>query len=161
MRFNFLIDLPVRNDWANIDLLRTSILNCFSAIFHDLDGCHAFAMVAGELLENAIKYGKWGDGDRLLHLRVWGGPNDANVQVENPIEPDSRHVKDLLATLDWMRKFPGAEEAYRAKLVEVAAAPRDRSVSRLGLVRVAYEGNCRLDAEVLGDVLRVTSVMRF
>ncbi len=161
MRFNFLIDLPVRNDWANIDLLRTSILNCFSAIFHDLDGCHAFAMVAGELLENAIKYGKWGDGDRLLHLRVWGGSNDANVQVENPIEPGSRHVHDLLATLSWMQGFPGAEDAYRAKLVEVAAAPRDRSVSRLGLVRVAYEGNCRLEAEVLGDVLRVTSVMRF
>jgi hypothetical protein len=158
-RFNFLIDLPVRSDWKNIDLLRTSILNCFTAIFHDLDGCHSIAMVAGELLENAIKYGKWDRPDRLLHLRVWGGPENANVQVENPVEIGTSDIDRLMQTLAWVKEFKTPEEAYRAKLLEVAGAPRDQHLSRLGLVRIAYEGNCRLHAELQGDVLRVTSHM--
>jgi len=159
--FSFTIDLPVRNDWANIDLVRTSILNCFAAVFNDLDGCHAFAMVAGELLENAIKYGDWHDSERPLHLRVWGEQHWANVQVENPVAPDSRALQDLMESLARLETFRSAEDAYRAKLLEVAAAPRDGSVGKLGLARIAYEGNCRLKAEVKEDVLSVTSHMTF
>src|SRR6188472_1509324 len=64
--FGFSIDLTVRNEWKNIDLLRTSVQNCFIAVFADLDGCHAIAMVTGELLENALKYGDWTGGDRAI-----------------------------------------------------------------------------------------------
>jgi hypothetical protein len=54
-----------------------------------------------------------------------------------------------------MRKFPSAIEAYRAKLLEVASLDRAPSDSKLGLVRIAYEGNCVLAAELTSDVLRV------
>ena len=74
--FAFSIDLTVRNEWKNIDLLRTSVQNCFTAVFADLDGCHAIAMVTGELLENALKYGDWDSGDRaMFRLRVHGTLN--------------------------------------------------------------------------------------
>jgi hypothetical protein len=159
-RFNFVIDLPVRNEWANVDLLRISILNCFTAIFADIEGCHVFAMVAGELLENAVKYGQW-DGDQPLHLRVWGQEREAAVQVENPVEPDSAQVTDLLHTIDWLNAFDSPEEAYRERLLQVAGAPRQSTVSRLGLTRIAYEGNCRLSAELYGRTIRVTSTMHF
>ena len=45
--FNFSIDLPVRSEWSNVDLLRTSVQNCFTAVFSDIDGCQALAMVSG------------------------------------------------------------------------------------------------------------------
>ena len=45
--FGFSIDLTVRSEWRNIDLLRTSVQNCFTAVFADVDGCHAIAMVTG------------------------------------------------------------------------------------------------------------------
>ena len=64
--FGFSIDLTVRNEWKNIDLLKTSVQNCFIAVFADLDGYHAIAMVTGELLENALKYGDWTTGDRAM-----------------------------------------------------------------------------------------------
>src|SRR5262249_37618116 len=71
--FGFSIDLTVRNEWRNIDLLRTSVQNCFIAVFADFDGCHSIAMVTGELLENALKYGDWTRGDRaMFRLRVQG-----------------------------------------------------------------------------------------
>ena len=56
-RFCFTLDLPVRNEWGNIEKLRESVHSCLSAMFNDMDGCHAITMITGELLENAMKYG--------------------------------------------------------------------------------------------------------
>jgi hypothetical protein len=67
----------------------------------------------------------------------------------------------LLATLKWIAGFPAARDAYRAKLLEIAAETGDLQRSRLGLVRIAYEGNCELSAEMDGRVLRVTADSRF
>jgi hypothetical protein len=164
MTFSFSIDLPIRSDWANVDLLRTSVQNCFTAVFSDIDGCQALAMVTGELLENAIKYGDWsGDDGGAFRLRVWGegarnpGHRSAHVSVENPVKEGDPHVADMLATLRWIHSFPTAKEAYRAKLLEIAAARDELSPSRLGLVRIAYEGNCTLSAELQGNVVKVTA----
>jgi two-component sensor histidine kinase len=167
--FSFSIDLPVRSDWANVDLLRTSVQNCFTAVFSDIDGCQALAMVTGELLENAIKYGDWsGDDGGAFRLRVWGegvrgapGARSAHVQVESPVKPGDTHAAELLETLKWIAGFPSAREAYRAKLLEIAADPGDLSRSRLGLVRIAYEGSCTLRAEMDGLMLRVTADSKF
>lgn len=156
--FKFLIDLPVRNHWENVDLLRTSILNCFTAIFSEVDGVQAFATVAAELLENAIKYGHWRDPSSKLHVRVWGDDDAAHVEIEHPVDTTSEDLKELLRTIEWLKTFPSAEHAYRAKLLEAATATS--GVSRLGLARIAYEGGCELRAAVDGDILRVTSIAK-
>jgi hypothetical protein len=154
--FNFSIDLPVRSEWANVDLLRTSVQNCFTAIFSDIEGCHSLAMVTGELIENAIKYGDWtGPDEQRFHLRVWGEGRSAHVSVENPVQNGDGNAAEVLRTLGWMRNFPSSIEAYRAKLLEVAEADRAAGNSKLGLVRIAYEGNCQLSAELVRGVLRV------
>jgi hypothetical protein len=158
--FNFSIDLPVRSEWSNVDLLRTSVQNCFTAIFSDIEGCHALAMVTGELIENAVKYGDWaGSDDQRFRLRVWGEGRSAHVSVENPVQIDDPNVHEVMHTLHWMRGFPSSFEAYRAKLLEIAESEREPRDSKLGLVRVAYEGNCLLSAELTRGVLRVQAEM--
>jgi hypothetical protein len=154
--FTFLIDLPVQNEWENVDLLRTSVLNCFTAIFKNMEGCHSFATVASELMENAIKYGAWENADSHLRLRVWGDAYEAFVQVENPVEPSSDGVRELTETIAWLGGFATPEEAYRARMLEVAQSPR--GVTKLGLARIVYEGRCKLSAVIDGQVLRVTGV---
>jgi hypothetical protein len=154
--FNFSIDLPVRSEWSNVDLLRTSVQNCFTAIFSDIEGCHALAMVTGELIENAIKYGDWTSSDeQRFRLRVWGEGRSAHISVENPVHQQDDNAGQVMETIGWMQAFPTAIEAYRAKLLEVASAERDPAASKLGLVRIAYEGNCMLSAEITRGVLRV------
>lgn len=157
--FNFLIDLPVQSEWKNVDLLRTSVQNCFIAVFSDVDGCHAIAMVTGELVENAVKYGDW-SSRRSFRLRVTGDPGRATVAVENPVRRDDPGVTELRRILDWIRGFPSAADAYRARLMEIAAQPAE-GASKLGLVRVAYEGNCALSVQEDGGTLRVTAEMTF
>lgn len=154
--FRFVIDVPVQNRWSNIELLRTSVQSCLEAVFNDVNGRDALAMVTGELLENAVKYGHWADGGGAFRLRVWGDEHSGSVAVENPITPGDEGPARVVALLEWMKGFPSAEEAYEARLLEVAAAPRG-SAGGLGLTRIAYEGGCRLRAELLGNVLRMTA----
>jgi hypothetical protein len=158
--FAFNIDVPVRSEWSNVDLLITSVENCFAAMFADVDGCHTIAMVTGELLENAIKYGDWTHGQRLFRLHVAGKARLATVSVENPIAKDSKSADELFATLKWLEGYPSADEAYRARLLEVANAPRGGSVSKLGLVRIAYEANCKIRAERTVDAISVTAELQ-
>jgi hypothetical protein len=155
-----LIDLPVRNEWSNIELVRTAILNCFAAVFNDLDGCRTVATVISELLENAIKYGDWESRTgHLLHLAITGEDARVTVSVEHPVQPLSADVARLQETLAWLASFARPEDAYRARLNQFAESPPELGISRLGLVRIAYEGNCVLLAELKGETLRVSAEM--
>jgi len=155
-----LIDLPVRNEWSNIELVRTAILNCFAAVFNDLDSCRTVATVISELLENAIKYGDWDNkSGHLLHLAITGEEQRVTVSVEHPVNVKSEDVARLQKTLAWLATFSRPEEAYRARLNQFAEAPPELGISRLGLVRIAYEGNCVLLAELKGETLRVSAEM--
>ncbi len=160
--FSFSLDLPVRNEWRNVELLRTSVENCFQAVFADVDGKSAISMVTGELLENALKYGDWESQEarRAFRLRVDGDRDQAVVMVQNPIKPGDPGLDEVLATVAWIRTFKTPGDAYRARLLEIAQAEGDEvGPSRLGLVRVAYEGNCTVHAEVEGTTLTITARM--
>jgi hypothetical protein len=158
--FGFSIDLTVRNEWRNIDLLRTSVQNCFTAVFADLDGCHAIAMVTGELLENALKYGDWARGDRaMFRLRVEGTSGNIEVSVENPLKESDKNAQQLLKSIEWISSFPKPEQAYRARMLQIAQNDEEESPSRLGLVRIAFEGNCRLAAKIEGGAVNVTATL--
>lgn len=159
--FSFSLDLPVRNEWRNVELLRTSVENCFQAVFADVDGKSAISMVTGELLENALKYGDWDSiaGRKAFRLRVDGDRDRAVVMVQNPIRPGDPGLQEVLATVAWIRTFKNPGDAYRARLLEIAQAEGEVGPSRLGLVRVAYEGNCTVEAEVDGATLTITARM--
>jgi hypothetical protein len=161
--FRFSIDLPVTDRWENVDLLRTSVQSCFTAVFQNVDGCNAISMVTGELLENAVKYGAWSTTPGPFRLRVEGSAGRAVVTVENPVaSSEDPNLAALLGVVRWLRGFPDAAEAYRARLLEIASAPRDHEhTSGLGLVRVAYEGGCTLSAEVADGLVRVVAVLTF
>ena len=154
---DFSIDVPVRSEWASAERLRASVGGCVLAMFGDPDASHAVSLVTAELAENAIKYGRWTDATGTFRVRVWGNRPCAHVAVESPVDPDPGATRRLFDTLRWIAGFATAEEAYRARLLEIAAAPGGGDGSRLGLVRLVYEAGCTLRAEIDGDVLRVTA----
>jgi hypothetical protein len=155
----FSIDMTVRNEWRNVDLLRTSVQNCFTAVFADVDGCHTIAMVTGELLENALKYGDWRSSDSArFRLRIHGEQSHlVTVSVENPLHGDDPNADALRTAIEWINSFPSAETAYRARLMQISQA--EDALSRLGLVRIAFEGNCRLQMHVAGGTATVTALL--
>ena len=157
----FSIDMTVRNEWRNVDLLRTSVQNCFTAVFADVDGCHAIAMVTGELLENALKYGDWASGDRaMFRLRVQGRSSSVvEVSVQNPLKGNDANAVNLQKAIEEINSFAKPEQAYRARMLQIAQSEEETSPSRLGLVRIAFEGNCRLNAKIENGTVTVTAAL--
>jgi two-component sensor histidine kinase len=157
-QFRFAIDVPILNHWDNVELLRMSVQSCLTAVLRDVDGSETLAMVTGELVENAIKYGAWPKHDGgAFRLRVEGENGHAIISVDNPVNQNDAGVARLFETLRWLEQFPSHAEAYRQKVLEVSKMPRGSATSGLGLVRIAYEADCVLAAEVENDMLRVSA----
>lgn len=141
----FHLDLPVGVEWPSIELLRTALLNILSAIFTNSDFCDAVSMTSGELLENACKYGDWSASKTLFRLKVAGDHHRVTVEVSNPVS-NFGGAEEVVNTVRWIRSMPSVQEAFSAKLQEIASD--NTGSSGLGLVRIAYEGGCSLDATV-------------
>ena len=156
MSFHFAIDMPIRGRWENVQLLRTSVESCLNAVFQDVGECRVLATVAGELLENAIKYGDRTKQEENYRMRVAGDLNRITVSVSNPVVDNDPGVAEVLKTVEWIKSFPSAAEAYRARLFEISQRPRGGApVSKLGLVRIAYEGG-EISASVTHGILNIT-----
>jgi hypothetical protein len=157
---NFRLELPIGPDWQNVDLLRLAILNCLAAVFGDQELSESVGIVTSELLENAIKYGEWGRGrGRFLTLSVKGSGNEVRVEVASPVVAGSSHLANILATLQWITKFPSARDAYIARMQMIAEQPERTGESRMGLVRIAYEGPCSIEADVVEGALFVRAAI--
>ncbi|HSN92882.1 MAG TPA: hypothetical protein VLS93_16750 [Anaeromyxobacteraceae bacterium] len=154
----FHYELPVPERWDGVDHLRASVLSGLRAAFPGLPGLEPIAMVAGELIENAVKFGKWSDPARaVLGVSVSGDPGRVEIVVSNPTDLDDPNLKSLVAELGRIQHAPSPQEAYLDKVRKIALA----GMGGLGLSRVAHEGGCDLFAEVTPDkTLRVKAVTR-
>jgi len=155
---SFHLELPIEPEWQNVDLLRLAILNCLHAVFGDPELSESVGIVTSELLENAIKYGDWGHGGaRFLLLSARGSGNSVIVEVASPVRDGSPHVANIAGTIDWIRKFPTARDAYVARMRAIAEQPD--GLSRMGLVRIAYEGPCEIEALPESGMMRVRATI--
>lgn len=154
--FNFTIDFPVRGEWENVDQVRLSLQSCIATLFQNVDHRDVLAMVSGELLENAVKYAHRTSEHTMFRLKVWGALGDiAFVQVSNPVNDVSAAV--VLEAIESIRSAPSVVDAYYQRMREIAARPS--RMSRLGLLRIVYEGGCELAGEVHEGVLTVTATI--
>ena len=160
---SFRFELPIESSWRSIETLHRKIANGAAAVLPDPQLCQTIAMVASELVENVVKYGDWSRPElAVVAVSTRSAPEGdvIDVEVTNPIEGHS-DFEAIRATLAWIGGFKTPREAYIARVRRLAE--EDEQVhSQLGLVRVAYEGGCRLDATLLPDrVLRVRATLPY
>jgi hypothetical protein len=124
------------------------------------DETYQLAMVAQELLENAVKYGAFTNGERIL-LGVRAAEEDVVVEVKSRVGVDDAHLRRFDRTIQWIRGFQDPFEAYVERMKLVSAQPYSHGESGLGLTRIAYEGRSIIDFYVdEHDVLAVSAVYR-
>jgi hypothetical protein len=157
----FHLEIPIGPKWRNIELLRAAVRNCLAAIFDDAELSGTVGTITSELMENAVKYGDWtATVHPHLTLRVCGTMDRVDVEVTSPIKPDSEHLAALRRTIERIEASPSRREAYLARMREVAEQPLGSGISKMGLVRIAYEGPCRLEAKLDDEnMLHVTATM--
>jgi hypothetical protein len=136
------IEIRVPTEWSRIEPVRSAVARCVSAAMRDRDLEVSLAMIASELLENAVKYGRPGSTVALT-LRIARGR--AVISVENDVEEGSAHVDTLRRHLDWLKGFSRASDAYVAALRRVYGGGKDSG--GLGIARIVYEGSAEIECD--------------
>lgn len=156
------LTLPVASDWRELMRVNREVGRFLEGCGFSADDIDRYTMVACELVENSIKYGHFGTigASVVLHLRVRGGT--ISVQVTNPIGAISQgHLEVLDQTIQWIRGFQAPFEAFIARMKAISREPTEDGRSRLGLVRISYEGRAMLDFYVEeNETLSVSAVAR-
>ncbi len=152
----FHVELPLHPGWEAIDPLRASVLACLKSVFPNPELAPSIGLVTAELLENAVKFGRWDGGSGLFALRVDGDAYRVQIEVSSPVAEGDENVARLGAELARIAAAPSPEQAY-TKAVRAVALGKTTS---LGLARCAYEGGCDLSAQVEGAVVHVRAVTR-
>lgn len=147
----FLIDLPIRGAWSNAEALRVAVIRCLETVYEAPDDCHVYGMVAGELVENALKYGRWDDAQPgpSNRLRLCGDQDQVAIEVTHATPAQPAAITRLFELLGQLREGPTAQAVYHAKIQEVALGKEGSG--GLGLARIAFEARCQLSARRLPD----------
>ena len=124
----------------------------------DPDAQNALSMVACELAENATKYGHFSGAKEVVKVSLAVLPSHVTVTVCNPVTPEEGDSLAILDhTIQWIRGFHDPFQAYLERLRDVSSQSLLSTESRLGLVRIAYEGQSTLDFYVGADGVLVVS----
>lgn len=125
------------------------------------DEAYGLCMVARELLENAVKYGRYADGGPPVDLSIEAGPREVIVEVKSPVGVDSEELHEFDRTIQWIRGFQDPFEAYVERLKLASAQAFGAARGGLGLARIAHEGRCAVDFYVdATNTLAVSAVWR-
>ena len=154
------LDLGIDPEWDAVKAAWDPCRSMLSRYGVGEDESYQLAMVAQELLENAVKYGSFRGGERVaLELRVLR--DEVTVEVKSRVGVDDAHLRRFDQTIQWIRGFQDPFEAYVEHMKIVSAQPYSNGESGLGLTRIAYEGRCVLDFYVSDEnILAVSAVYR-
>ncbi len=143
---NNFIKLKVAPEWENLDAVRVQTDEFLKTKNFDSDTRDSIRMNISELMENAVKYGRFNDNMREIEASVMVTRDDIIVEVRSPVKnEDDENLRKLDRVVQWIRGFQNPFEAYIEKLKEVATQPSCDSESGLGIVRIAYEGQSIID----------------
>lgn len=154
--------IQIEPDWQQIPGVRRKSVEFLKKADLPRDTVDAVAMIVCELTENAIKYGRYSDGAGDIHVRIQLKQNDITAEVSHPVNgTDEDNLTRLDRTIQWIRGYQDPFEAYLQRLKELSIQGLENTESRLGLVRIAYEGQGVLDFYVNEqNVLAVSAIRR-
>lgn len=142
----------IKPEWEEIHRAREDCTRFLTDQKFPSEVIDAIAMVVHELLENALKYGKYDKESDCISYSLQISKTKIITEVINPTYgEDTPHFKMLDKTIQWIRGYQNPFEAYIEKLKEVSERPLKNKESGLGLVRVAYEGMSILDFYLRSD----------
>lgn len=155
-----ILELAIKPDWENIEIVREKSMQFLEKKGFNEDTKDAVIMIIGELLENAIKYGKYTERFSEVHATIAVNERNITVEVQHPInEEDDVHFQRLDRIIQWVRGYQNPFEAYIKKIKEVALQPISDTYSGLGIVRIAYEGQSIIDFYVNDEnIISVSAV---
>ena len=151
------VELELAPTWDRVAGVVQEARAFFASAGVDPEAAEAMGMIATELCENAVKYGKREPVRLQLHAR----DTELVVDVSNAIDERAvRHVSRIADTLTWMKSFVDPFHAYVARMKMVSSQELESFESGLGLLRVAAEGQAVLSFKLDGNRVVTVSATR-
>lgn len=145
-------DLQIEPEWNVIKHIKERIQSDSALVGIGADFRDAALLTAIELVENGLKYSEGpGAFPVKVHFEVTGG--ECLIQVVN--SSASAEHKAALQRLINRASVEDPFTLYVERLEQVKDRPD--GYSRMGLIRIAYEAEFRLSAEVAGDLVTLTA----
>jgi hypothetical protein len=159
---NTRLELRLEPRWEELPRLRRTTNEFLGARGLTRDEVDAVTMVTCELTENATKYGSFAGAGARIDVSLTLQQGEVTVEVSQPVDSDDTlNLTRLDRMVQWIRGFQDPFEAYLQRLKELSTEDPESNESRLGLVRIAYEGQSVLDFFVNEqNVLAVSAIRR-
>ncbi|HET6411628.1 MAG TPA: ATP-binding protein [Anaeromyxobacter sp.] len=151
------LELRLRPEWDAVAPVWRTCRGMLEKCGLPPDESDSLAMVAQELLENAVKYGAPGAEEIVLSLRV--EERGVVVEVKSRVGGDESNVRAFGGAMQRIRDSSDSFGAYVERLQQAARRPYSGG-SELGLARIAYEGRCALEFRVDSGYLAVSAVYK-
>jgi hypothetical protein len=113
-------------------------------------------MVASELVENAIKYGRRVPSLIDAQFSLQFGPQAIEIEVANGVL-NEESVAMAQATIQLISSTEDKEELYLNRMREIMINPKVKG--QLGLYRIAHEGQFQLSCTYVDQILTVRAVL--
>jgi len=155
-------ELSIPSHWDELDSVRAKTENFLLQQKLSKDQVYAMVMTTSELTENAIKYGDSQGENVQVHISLSVYPKEIIIEVKNKIKDiHDSDLRKLDENIQWIRGFQSHYEAYLEKIKLISGKSLEDGESGLGLVRIAYEGQCILDFYINeDDVLAMSAVYK-
>ena len=138
------IRLSLAPEWPKADAVAVLAKIAAAAAYALPELSEDVGVVAGELMENAVKYGDW-SGSAWLTFSLLSDDDQLEIEVSCPCDTSSPHYERLLSSLRTIEKT-NARDSFLARLAQIAQNRNERG--GLGLLRLAHGANCRLSARL-------------
>lgn len=135
--------------WHWIERVRELVADALADETEELR--EAAIMVASELAENLVKYGKGVGGVESGRVRIEVSPTAVTIVSENGAPPE--RAASVQAVIEKMNSSD-VGQLYLERLTEMASRPGE-SESELGLLRIGFEGGFALTCSYVAPDLSI------
>ncbi len=137
------IELLVPSEWSRVEAVRQATDLAVRSVsrFAPEELATSLSIVAGELMENAVKYGR---ADRAVAFAMRREPDRVVVMVTNVVDDANASAERLKRRVDWLSSFESPRAAFLASIEGLDA----ETGSGLGLARIMNEGECHLSCAI-------------
>ncbi len=149
------VSCHIKPVWDSLE----QIINKTESSLENLGGefIDASIMAATELVENAIKYG---NTKTMIEFAITADDHQIRITVSNTIraQQDYEEVKYLI---DKISRSDDLYALFTERLLDVSKTDNKYARTRLGLIRIAYEGRFEMTYNLKDDFLTITAVNDF
>jgi hypothetical protein len=150
------VNISLPHTWDHIRQIRGTVGEALKDAEPSLRA--AAIMVTSELVENAVKYGEGVPAAPQISVSLEMGTSAIVIKVMNG-SADPSAVDVLARRVDEIMSAPDKSALYMARLEELLAEPTE--TGRLGLYRIAFEGEFDIDFRYANQVVTMTATRNY